>query len=189
MAKKPGLPEGQELELEVDVEGLTEPADIPDFLDMEAQPRPAPVPRSSPAPVQRREEPLQEREVPRPAVSQVEIAAPKATPKRAPQQKVKNRSRPPRKEVGFDEETLAMLKELHGDGVSQSMEESLTRSEVARAAIRAVFAARNSVEYGGIGPRGRWGTPTARALVDDLTESYVRAIGELYMERYHTPEE
>ena len=41
MARKPGLPEGHELE--VDVEGLTEPADIPDFLDMEVQPRPAPM--------------------------------------------------------------------------------------------------------------------------------------------------
>ena len=183
MARKAGLPDGHELE--VDVEGLTEPADIPDFLDMEAS-RPTSVPRPAPA----RAEPRDEREAAEPAAAlQPDSSARKASPKRPPQQKVRNRNRPPRKEVGFDDETLGMLKDLHGDGSSQSMEEALTRSEVARAAIRAVYAARNSVEYAGVGPRGRWGTPTARALVDDLTESYIRAVGQLYMERYHTPEE
>lgn len=113
----------------------------------------------------------------------------KTAAKRAPQPQVRGRNRPPRKEVGFDDETLAMLKDLHADGASQSMEESLTRSEVARAAIRAVYAARNMIEYRGVGPRGRWGTTTARALVDDLTESYVRAVGELFVERYQSSED
>jgi len=185
VARKAGLPDGHELE--VDVEGLTEPADIPDFLDMEV-PRPAPAqaPRPAPAPTK----PKEDREVVEPAPApQPDSSARKQSPKRQPQPKVRSRNRPPRKEVGFDDETLGMLKDLHGDGSSQSMEESLTRSEVARAAIRAIYAARNQVEYGGIGPRGRWGTPTARALVDDLTESYIRAVGQLYMERYHNPEE
>ena len=183
MARKAGLPDGHELE--VDVDGLTEPADIPDFLDLEV-PRPAAAPRPAPALVEPRK--VREAEQP-PSAPQPDPASRKATPKRPPQQKVRSRNRPPRKEVGFDDETLGMLKDLHGDGSSQSMEEALTRSEVARAAIRAVYAARNLVEYAGVGPRGRWGTPTARALVDDLTESYIRAVGQLYMERYHTPEE
>ena len=184
MARKPGLPEGHELE--VDVEGLTEPADIPDFLDMEVQPRPAPT-IQRPAPTPPSPEPRKERPPTAEAVSRPSEER-KTAAKRAPQPQVRGRNRPPRKEVGFDDETLAMLKDLHADGASQSMEESLTRSEVARAAIRAIYAARNMVEYRGVGPRGRWGTPTARALVDDLTESYIRAVGELYMERYHTPE-
>ena len=187
MARKPGLPEGHELE--VDVEGLTEPADIPDFLDMEVQPRPAPtIQRTAPTPPSpepRKERPPTAEPVGRPS----ETSERKTAAKRAPQQQVRGRNRPPRKEVGFDDETLAMLKDLHADGASQSMEESLTRSEVARAAIRAVYAARNMIEYRGVGPRGRWGTTTARALVDDLTESYIRAVGELFVERYQSSEE
>lgn len=180
MAKKRGLPEDHELE--VDLAGVTEAADIPDFLDMDSQPRPVAVLRPAPRvqPDERRSEKEPEEPVRKPQ-------APAA--KRAPQPPKVRRSRPPRKEIGFDDETQAMLKELHQDGVSQSMEESLTRSEVARAAIRAVYMARNLVEYGGIGPRGRWGTPTARALLDDLTENYLRAVGRLYMDRYHTQDE
>lgn len=77
-----------------------------------------------------------------------------------------------------------MLKDLHADGVAQSMEESLTRSEVARAALRAIHAARNLVDYSRIGPRGKWGGASARALVDDLTDAFVRAVGEFFKDRY-----
>ena len=56
---------------------------------------------------------------------------------------------------------------------------------VVAAALRAVREARNYVDYSSCGRRGKWGTTTARALLDDLTESYIRAIGQLYMERYH----
>ena len=34
------------------------------------------------------------------------------------------------------------------------------------------------------GPRGKWGSASARGLVDDLTESFIRAVGQLYVERY-----
>ena len=183
MARKPGLPEGHELE--VDVEGLTEPADIPDFLDMEVQPRPAPM-AQRPAPTPPTPEPRKERPpMAEPVNRASEASERKTAAKRAPQQQVRGRNRPPRKEVGFDDETLAMLKDLHADGASQSMEESLTRSEVARAAMRAVHEARKHIDYSSCGRRGKWGTTTARALLDDLTESYIRAIGQLYMERYH----
>lgn len=129
MAKKPGLPE--EHELEVDVEGLTEPADIPDFLDMEV-PRPASTPRPAPAPAPAK--PREDREAAEPAADLPPYSsARKTSPKRQPQAKARSRNRPPRKEVGFDDETLGMLKDPHADGASQSMEESLTRPEVARA--------------------------------------------------------
>lgn len=162
-------------ELDVSAEGLTDIADIPDFLDMEQQPAPVPARRTearvvrAPAPAPKEEEQV--------ARKPVRGAAVRGT-----------RVRTPRKEVGFDEETLAMLLELHADGCAQSMEEGLTRSEVARAAIRAIYAARNIIDYSGLGPRGRWGTPTARALLDGLTDSYTRAIGRFYVERYYNDE-
>ena len=34
------------------------------------------------------------------------------------------------------------------------------------------------------GTRGKWGSASARGLVDDLTESFIRAVGQLYLERY-----
>lgn len=182
MAKrKAGLPENHEID--VDLGSLTEPADIPDFLDSVPPPRPvvAPPPTPKPAPKTPKLE-VVERPVELPAPPPRAVAAePEAL-----QQKGKGRlrHRPPRRELGFDDETLAMLKDLHVDGVSQSQEESLTRSEVARAALRAVHAARKLVDYSRIGPRGKWGTSTARGLVDDLTEQFIKAIGELYLERY-----
>ena len=70
--------------------------------------------------------------------------------------------------------------------IRDSNEESLTRSEVARAALRAVREARNYIDYGSCGRRGKWGTATQRALQDDLTDAYIRGIGKLYMGRYQT---
>lgn len=191
--KRPGLPEDHDLK--VDVGGLDEVADIPDFLDMEERAAPAPRPAALPQPAER-EAPRGEklRVIPaapaRPAQPEPDLAAQPQAQKPLPVKppvapaRAKQRARPPRKEVGFDDETLAMLKDLHGDGAAQSMEESLTRSEVARAALRAIHAARNLVDYSRIGPRGKWGSPTARALVDDLTDAYVRAVGELFQDRY-----
>ena len=62
----------------------------------------------------------------------------------------------------------------------------MTRSEVARAALRAVREARNHVDYSSCGRRGTWGTASQRALQDDLSDASIPAIGKLYMERYHT---
>lgn len=155
--KRPGLPEDHELN--VDVDGLTEPAaDIPDFLDMETTRPPVVLPRAEPRleVVQgRREAPPPPPRVPERQPVEEPRSAPQPQKRQVSQPKLRGRTRPPRKEVGFDDETLSMLKDLHGDGVSQSMEESLTRSEVARAAIRAVYSARNLVQYSSIGPRDR----------------------------------
>jgi hypothetical protein len=140
MAKKRGLPDDHALE--ANAEGVTEVADIGDFLD-EFEPnvrkRPAadltvmdggrdgggakvataPAREAPPAPEparQRREE---------------SSPQPKRSPKKAePTVVLAPRKRPPRKEMGFDPETLQMLGELHRDGMDQSSEESLTRSEV-----------------------------------------------------------
>jgi len=203
MAKKRGLPEDHSFD--ASAEGVTEVADLGDFLDefepaarkrpspdlsvvaggrdggggqaaVEEPPRPAPTPASSPT---------------RPATSErPDPPKPKRDSRKAePTVVLAPRKRPPRKEIGFDPETLQMLGELHRDGTDQSGEESLTRSEVARAALRAVREARNYIDYSSCGRRGKWGTATARALLDDLTEAYIRAIGKLYVERYHRTED
>ena len=201
MAKKRGLPEDHALE--ANAEGVTEVADLGDFLDEfepgarkrptpdlsvveggrdggggRAAPAPEPVPAPSPAPARpaasEKAEPPKQRREPKQAEPTVVIAP---------------RKRPPRKEIGFDPETLQMLGELHRDGMEQSAEESLTRSEVSRAALRAVREARNYIDYSACGRRGKWGTATQRALQDDLTEAYIRAIGKLYVERYHRTED
>ena len=197
MSKKRGLPEDHAFE--ASAEGVTDVANLGDFLDEfepAARPRQAPAPTptlkvtegnrgggggAAPPPV---------RPQPAPAVAptseRTRQPAAKQPPKKAePTVVLAPRKRPPRKEIGLDAETLKMLGELHRDGMSQSSEESLTRSEVARAAMRAVHEARKHIDYSSCGRRGKWGTTTARALLDDLTESYIRAIGQLYMERYH----
>lgn len=203
MAKrKPGLPENHDLG--IDLGSLAEPADLPDFLDMPSPRPPAPVVPAPAPPVATPAATAAPRvEIPRPpkqpaltVVARPEVApAPAAPPVSVPPpdtdqkfkvSKGKVRHRPPRRELGFDDETLGMLKDLHLDGLSQSQEESLTRSEVARAALRAVHAARKLVDYSRIGPRGKWGTASARGLVDDLTESFIRAVGQLYVERYQS---
>ncbi|MCB9610420.1 MAG: hypothetical protein H6716_27780 [Polyangiaceae bacterium] len=197
MSKKRGLPEDHTLE--ASAEGVTEVANLGDFLDEfepAVRPRPAPTPElkavesnrggggaaaAAPAPARPRPAPATApaREQVREPVAKQPAKKPEPTVVLAP------RKRPPRKEIGLDAETLKMLGELHRDGMSQSSEESLTRSEVARAAMRAVHEARKHIDYSSCGRRGKWGTTTARALLDDLTESYIRAIGQLYMERYH----
>ena len=183
MVRRRGLPKDHSLDVDVD----SVVADIPDALDMELEPRrPAKlklevVPERGRAPDPARE-PERVRERPRGAGST--LAPPPAKPRQREEvSAAKARVRPPRKEIGFDDETLGMLKELHDDGRSQSVEESLTRSECGCAAVRAIHAARDRIRYSSIRLRGRHGSATARALKQELTDCYFRAIGEEYVEQ------
>lgn len=183
MVRRRGLPEDHHLDVDVD----SVVADIPDALDMELEPRRLAKPRLEVVPERDRAPgPVSppERAQERPSVSEsTPPASPAAQRRREDAGVARARVRPPRKEIGFDDETLGMLKELHDDGRSQSVEESLTRSECGCAAVRAVHAARDRISYRGVRLRGRHGSATARALKQELTDSYFRAIGEEYVEQ------
>ncbi len=168
-----GLPADQTFG--VDLTGLLgdgeEPAEIEDFVDQELN-----------ANRRKQEEPKKQNQTPKPKSSskpaKLIVEAPSAN-----EASPAVRKRPPRKEIGFDPETLNMLAELHRDGCDQSGEQSLTRSEVARAAIRAIREARNRIDYSRCSRRGKWGSVTQRALLDNLTEAYTKAIYEMVSEK------
>ena len=50
--------------------------------------------------------------------------------------------------------------------------------------VHLAHEARHRADYSHLNPRGHWGTPTAKAFVADLKETYLRAIGKHYIERY-----
>lgn len=205
--KKPkvGLPEG--MNFGVDFGGVTsDVADLGDFIDefeapprtarpeksptssggggvesatakVEATPTPAAVTEEkvvelSPPP-RKKAQPAKKRSKPEQSESSASQPSAPAAPRR----------RPPRKEIGLDAETMAMLSELRRDAQEQSGEETLSNSEVVRAAIRAVREARNHIEYQRCGRRGHWGSASQRALLDNLTDAYMRAVGKLQSER------
>ena len=205
MAKKPGLPEGHTIK--ANLKGITEVADLGDFVDLEfdapkqkpaqaperaqeppvapkreaapARPMPPRMQEEAPAAPSRATEstePTDEprRSGPRPATRQAEQAQPSPSWRR----------RGRRKEFGLDPETERMLSVLQDEGRNSSSEPALTESEIVRAAIRAVFDARNQIGYERCGRRGAWGSPSQKSLLEELSVAYSRGIYRSLQDRF-----
>ena len=71
---------------------------------------------------------------------------------------------PPRKQLNLSPETLRMIDELLERIRKYSGQSDAKASEMFHALVSALYEARERLDLQDIPPRGRWGTPTARAF-------------------------
>lgn len=93
-------------------------------------------------------------------------------------------ARPPRKEISLDAEALRKVVQVTEDVRDQGPQADASASELVRALVHLAHDVRHKADYSHLNPRGQYGSPTARAFVADLKDTFLRAIGQLYVERY-----
>ncbi len=152
-----------------------------DYLDEEgATPviaKPKPAPPVTPRPVV---PPPPSPSVPSPPPAPPEVSAP-----RSPAAKPLPVQRPavPRKQVNMKPQTLAMTDEIVRFVQTYSVQKDAKASEVFDALVSALYDALGHLDLSQVPPRGRWGTPTARAFPAALKSAFERAIAEHYATR------
>lgn len=158
--KKPGLPENFAFEPVVSVQPSA-PAELTSYLDNEMPERP-PSPR-----------------IARPA--------PSPEPQVVPPSKTKSpakRSRPPRKELTLDAESIKKVTVVRDDIRTQGPQPDASASEVGRALIMLAHDSRLKTNFSNLSPRGQYGSTTARAFVAGIKEALLKAVGRQYIERF-----
>lgn len=157
MNKKRGLPDGFDL-------GVTQedskPVEIDDYIDRELRPK-----KKEKKVVPFREEPKPE------------------PPKQPPRPKTATK-RARRKEITLDASTERQVMEILYDIRQQGPQPDVSVSEYIRCIAQLGYDVRHVADFSYLKPRGQWGSSTAKAFVDDLKESFFRAIGQLYIDRY-----
>lgn len=88
-----------------------------------------------------------------------------------------------RKQLNMNPETLRMVEELLDYIQRYSGQKDAKASEMFHALVSALYEARELVDLQAIPPRGRWGTPTARAFPIALKNSFQKAIAEWFRNR------
>ncbi len=88
-----------------------------------------------------------------------------------------------RKQLNMNPETLRMVEELLEYIQRYSGQKDAKASEMFHALVSALYEARELVDLQAIPPRGRWGTPTARAFPVALKNSFQKAIAEWFRNR------
>jgi hypothetical protein len=83
---------------------------------------------------------------------------------------------PPRKQVNMNPETLRMVDELLEYIQTYSGQKDTKASEIFHALIAALYEARELLDFSNVPPRGRWGSPTARAFPVALKNAFGAAI-------------
>lgn len=184
MAKKrPGLPAG--FNINVSEELLDGPVQLGDYLDEEEAPRRAPDRPANQEPAARSApefEPAEEgasttpspeapRSQPLRAVAPRPPSSPPSGSRRAPAPK-----KPERTQVNMSAETIRMQQELLNFIQTYSVQKDAKLSEFYEALITALWEARSHVDLSNVRPRGRWGTPTARAFPVQLKNAFQEAI-------------
>jgi hypothetical protein len=174
-----GLPPGFDLDIPSQSEG---PVKLGDYLDEVEAPTPAPKPVP-----QRRADDSKVIELPRQV--QTEPEQPPADTSTKPQAaatevRTKKRRRKPkgpvRKQINATPETIRMIEELLDHVQTYSVQKDARASEVFHALVLALYEAREFIELGEIPPRGRWGTPTAKAFPISLKNAFQEAIATAY---------
>ena len=90
---------------------------------------------------------------------------------------------PPRKQLNLSPETLRMIDELLAMIQRYSGQKDAKASEMFHALVSALYEARERLDLQNIPPRGRWGTPTARAFPTALKDAFQDAIADWYQRR------
>ncbi|MGE3424737.1 MAG: hypothetical protein AB7N24_22030 [Dehalococcoidia bacterium] len=104
---------------------------------------------------------------------------------RAPKEEVKSVKRSPRKEVTFDRQSLAMVGELM-EFTKKGEEQNPRASELVRALVQVAYDARRFADFSRLRLRGQNGSANAEAYLADLRNVLLKAIGQLYVDRYST---
>ncbi len=99
---------------------------------------------------------------------QEEVAAPLQRPSKGA----------PRKQLNMNPETLRMVDELLHYLQVYSVQKDAKASEMFHALVAALYEARELLDFSEVQPRGRWGTPTARAFPILLKNAFQSAIAE-----------
>lgn len=94
----------------------------------------------------------------------------------APPPVARPRGVPPRKQVNMSPDTLRMVDELLAHVRTHSAERDIRASELVHALVMAVHEVRPFLDLTPVGPRGKWGSPTAAALPVALKDAFQSAI-------------
>lgn len=193
--QRPGLP--SDFELNVATVDDDAPVQLDDYLDMEMPERSAEKPRSIP-PAENKVVRMPQAEAvppPKPEPGPTEKGSGGATPtvvetteqaaaRPAAKPRPKPLARPPRKEVSLDAEALRKVVQVCEDIRDQGPQPDASASELVRALVHLAHDVRHKADYSHLNPRGQYGSATAKAFVADLKEAFLRAIGQMYVERY-----
>lgn len=167
MPKPRGLPDNFGLKVAAEA-----PVQLGDYLDDEVEPvRPRPAPVVT-LPV--REEPRVLREEPRPL-----RPLPEPPPRTMFRPQVVNKP-PPRKQVNMNPQTLRMVEELLDYVQAYGGQNDTKASELFEALVLMLYEAREQLDLSRVPPRGRWGTPTARAFPTALKNAFQAAVARQF---------
>lgn len=166
MARPRGLPEN--FGLSVPTEDTGSPVQLGDYLDDDIEPPPPPRPRPTPIVT------LPPREEPRPLQVVPDV------PRRPIQRPTRARNSPPRKQVNMNPETLRMVEELLDFVQTYGGQNDTKASELFEALVLTLYEAREQLDLSRVPPRGRWGSPTARAFPTALKNTFQAAIARQF---------
>jgi hypothetical protein len=185
VAKSRGLPPS--FQLDVPREALAGPVQLGDYLDEEVRPAVAPRPAAFSPPVRDLRPPpftrepqkiVQMRRDVQPAPAPQPPAADAEEDPEGEAAAWRPSKNPPRKQVNMNPETLRMMEELLTQIQNYSGQKDAKASEMFHALVSALYEARELLDFNDVQPRGKWGSPTARAFPVSLKNAFRRAIAE-----------
>jgi len=184
VAKSRGLPPS--FQLDVPQGALDGPVQLGDYLDEEIKPvrtiRPvASAPQVAPHVAQPQVmRPVSKVvEMTRPPLPRPEPLAQLETEEDTPDRFVgRPRRAAPRKQVNMNPETLRMVDELLQRIQTYSVQKDAKASEMFHALVSVLYEARELINFAEVEPRGKWGSPTARAFPVSLKNAFRAAIAE-----------
>ena len=83
-----------------------------------------------------------------------------------------------RKQVNMNPETLQMVDELIDQICTQCVQSDVKGSELFHALVSTLYEAREYLDFSQVKPRGKWGSPTAKAFPVSLKNAFRTAIAE-----------
>lgn len=185
MAKARGLPEGFALSVPSDAGQSSAPVHIPSYLDRHlatTSEREGEESASVTKDVMPRQEPTPPPPTRRKEIAPVRVSDGAAVAPRRIHPKLARRA--PRKEVSIDADSLRKAEEVVNDIRDQGPQPDASTSELVRALLQLAHEVRHKADYMHLNRRGQFGSATARAFVADIKDAFLRAIGQLYVDRY-----
>ena len=85
-----------------------------------------------------------------------------------------------RKQVNMNPETLQMVDELVDQICEQCVQGDVKASELFHALVSTLYEAREHLDFSQVKPRGKWGSPTAKAFPVSLKNAFRTAIAHAY---------
>jgi hypothetical protein len=83
-----------------------------------------------------------------------------------------------RKQVNMNPETLQMVDELLDQICTQCVQGDVKASELFHALVSTLYESRELLHFGQVKPRGKWGSPTAKAFPVSLKNAFRSAIAQ-----------